>query len=214
MFHFNSLLSPLVQLVACPASRRVLPACKHGDPAPARPVCPCRASPPHQFLLQDFRMELEASFKFPWPCCVPTAAFSKHKPCGWGNILQQCSMTLLEEESINIIANKRGLPPSSHHPWAAELSTRLDGCRALAMLLGRERETAARPASSHFALSRLLAIFSQLFYATDVTRGWVYKLKIKRALLKLRLLFCRLVNFLSKLPCSQIRDTSSCPAAA
>lgn len=131
-----------------------------------------------------------------------------------GVTLQQRSKMLLEKETINIIANKRGVPPSSRHPRAAELLTGLDGCRALAKRLGRGRETAARPASCHFVLSRILAIFSQLFYAADVTQPWVYEFEMKRALLKLRLLFCRLVNFLSKPPCSQIRDTSSCPAAA
>lgn len=100
-------------------------------------------------------------------------------------------MALLQKETINIIANK---PLSSCHPWAAELLTGLDGCRALARLLGRVRETAARPTSCYFFLSWILAIFSQLFYAADITRQWVYELKIKRALLKL-LFFCSLLIF-------------------
>lgn len=74
----------------------------------------CRASPSHKVLLQDFRRELEASFKFPWPYCVLTAASPKNKPHTQENsswfTAQQSSMILLEEETGAIQANKRGSP--------------------------------------------------------------------------------------------------------
>lgn len=164
------MLSPLEQLVACCTSWHVLIACKCEDPAPSRPVSLCRVSPPHKVLLQDFRKELEASFKFPWPYRVPTAALPKNKPCAQGSsswfIAQQSSMALLEEETVATKPIKEGLP-SSHQPRAAELSAGLDGCRALARLQGRVRQ---RQLTGHFFPSRILAIFSQLFYATDIIR--------------------------------------------
>lgn len=159
-------------------------------------------------------MELEASFKFPWPYRVPTAALPKNKPCAQGSsswfTAQQPSMALLEEETVATKPIKEGLP-SSHQPRAAELSAGLDGCRALARLQGRVRQ---RQLTGHFFPSRILAIFSQLFYAIDIIRQWVYELKIKWALLKPLLLFCHLVNSLPELPCSYTGDTSLCPATA
>lgn len=102
--------------MACLTSWHVLIACKCEDPAPAHSVSLCRASPPHKALLQDFWMELEASFKFPWPYSALTAVLPKNKPCAQGSwfTAQQSSMTLLEEETVAIKTNKRGSPiPSS-----------------------------------------------------------------------------------------------------
>lgn len=117
--------------MACCTSWHVLIARKCEDPAPSRPVSLCRVSPPHKVLLQDFRMELEASFKFPWPYRVPTAALPKNKPCAQGSsswfTAQQSSMALLEEETVAIKANKRGSPILSPPPsrralcWAGRL---------------------------------------------------------------------------------------------
>lgn len=75
VFSSKWLLSLLKQLVVCFTTWRFLIACKCEDPAPPRPVSHFRAFLPHKVLLQDFRMELEASFKFPWPylypdCCI------------------------------------------------------------------------------------------------------------------------------------------------
>lgn len=76
-----------------------------------------RASPPHKVLLQDFRIELEASFKFPLPYCVLAAVLPKNKSCTQGRsscfIAQQFSMTLVEEETVAVKASKRGSPMRS-----------------------------------------------------------------------------------------------------
>lgn len=112
VFSSKWLLSSLEQLVACLTSCHVLIACKCEDPAPAHSVSFPRASLPHRVLLQDFRMELEASFKFPWTCCALTAVLPKNKPCAQGSwfIAQQSSMVLLEEETVALKANQRGPP--------------------------------------------------------------------------------------------------------
>lgn len=44
--------------------------------------------------LLDSRAELEASFRFPWLCCVPSAVLPKSKTYGWANclvIVPQCT---------------------------------------------------------------------------------------------------------------------------
>lgn len=173
--HFNSLLSLVEQLLACPTPRRILTACKREDVAPTRPVSLCRASSPHKLLLQDFRMELEVSLKISWRHYASTAALPKSKPCGPGSSSRLYSSNALwhywKNKPLASQPKKEGFPPhpcpipeqpSSWPGWAA--------AGPLARLLGRVRETAARHTSCHFFLPRTLAIFSQLFCAADVTR--------------------------------------------
>lgn len=141
-------------------------------------------------------------------CCPKTNRVPKKAPAG----LQPSNLPWHYWRKKQSLSRpiKEGLP-SSLPPWAAKLSAGLDDCRALARLQGRLRQ---RQLTGHFFPSRILAIFSQLSYATDITCQWVYELKIKWALSKPLLLFCHLVNSLPELPCSYTRDTSLCPATA
>lgn len=81
---------------------------------------------------------------------------------------------------------------------------------ALEQAWGWPSRAAARPTSHHSFLSHVLAIFSQLFYAINVTQQWVYELEIKRALFKLLLSTILLIFFqswhaakLGTFPCAQ-----------
>lgn len=188
----------------CPVSQSIYTACKQSNPAltPSFLAGPL----PTQALALGLQDGAKGFFQIALAPLCPNCCIAQEETL-WPKkpqpvTLWQSSMALLTKETINITANP--LPSLSIlSPSLSSQALDWDGwMRGPDKAVGQGKEDSCQGYLCHFFLSQILAVFSQLLYVTDITRQWIYGLKIKRGFQKQLLLFCCLVNFLSELWCS------------